>query len=267
MHLRLLRRGSLLPALSPLLLLWLALSQPTQVQADRAVYATLGPEAPAILRVLLGDQQIVQVGPGGLADVLNRRRVEALILPEDWPNEADLGAAEAAEIRVVRVRRHTSIANMVANIRSLAALTGTGAAGSRWISQIDEGLARIRRVVEGYTPARVLVLTPEGYTQGQGTLFTELIQAANGINVAAEAGIPEARQIDDQQIRAFAPGVVLLIGWTEVAARAFATNPLYQGIAAFDSSHVFQVAPPGKDPARLVEDVQVLADLMHPAEF
>jgi ABC-type Fe3+-hydroxamate transport system substrate-binding protein len=86
--------------------------------------------------------------------------------------------------------------------------------------------------------------------------------------VAAEAGIPEARQIDDSQVRQFAPDVVLLVGdWSPTNTQYLTSNPVYHGIAAFDRSRVYPIASPGKDPAHLVADVQTLVNLLHPALF
>jgi ABC-type Fe3+-hydroxamate transport system substrate-binding protein len=230
------------------------------------VYATLGPEAPAILRVLVGDSRIVALQPGGLAEALKDRTLAALVLPEDWADDADLHAARAAGLTIVRLRRQISVANILANIRQLADLTGTVQAGARWIDDIQRGLDRIRLAVRGDPPVRVLMLSPEGYTQGQGALITELIDIAGGVNAAAEAGIAEARQVDDAQIRALRPDVVLLTGWTPDAAAEFAANPLYRGVPAFDQARVYRIAAPGKDPARLVADVQALAEWLHGVE-
>ncbi|GIV81926.1 MAG: hypothetical protein KatS3mg051_1280 [Anaerolineae bacterium] len=59
------------------------------------------------------------------------------------------------------------------------------------------------------------MLTPERYTFGQGTLISDLIAAAGGINVAAAAGYGDIRQLTEAEIRALAPQVVLLTpAWT-----------------------------------------------------
>ena len=234
--------------------------------AGTPVYATLGPEAPAILRVLVGDSRIVALQPGGLAEMLKDRTLAALVLPDDWANDSDLDAARAAGLTIVRLRRQTSVANILGNIRQLADLTGTVQTGALWIDDIQRGLDGIRLAVRDDPPVQVLVLSPEGYTQGQGTLITELIGIAGGANVAAEAGIPEARQVDDAQIKGLRPGVVLLTGWTADAAAEFAANPLYREVPAFDQGRVYRIAAPGKDPARLVEDVQALAEWLHGVE-
>ncbi len=248
-----------------LLVLILVLFSSTRLQATALIYATLGPEAPSILRVLIGGDHVAPLQPGELDALIKQRQIDGLILPIDWAGGTDLETARASGISVTLIRRHTSVANIIANIRDLAALTRTEAAGDQWISQIEQGLAHVRQSVQSYEPVRVLVLTPEAYTEGQNTLITELIGIARGINVAAEAGIPEARQIDDSQIREFAPDVVLLIGWQAESASSFALNPLYRGVPAFDVYRIYQIAPLGKDPARLVDDVQVLVDLLHPS--
>ncbi|MCC7451143.1 MAG: ABC transporter substrate-binding protein [Anaerolineae bacterium] len=234
------------------------------LQQNQPTYATLGPEAPAILRPLIGDSHVSPIQPGELAFLIKTRPIHALIVPDNWADTGDRDAARAAGLPVYMVQRHTSVNNILANIASLAKLTDTQLLGEQWITSIQTGLTQIQAMHRQAPPTRVLILTPEAYTQGQGTLITELIGIAGGINVAAEAGIPEARQIEDAQIRALTPDVVLLIGWTADTATAFLNNPLYRGVAAFDRQRVYQIASPGKDPARLVEDVQRLADLFHP---
>ncbi len=262
-------RGNVPPASFLSLILFLAISfsfSPNhKIQAP--VYLTLGPEAPAILRALIGEQRFITVQPGQLADTLHEYTASALIVSEDWSASDDLDTARSAGLQIVTLKRHNSIANIEANIRTLAALTGNESAGARWIASFDEGLAKIKRSVQKDLPVRVLVLSPEAYTQGQGALITELIEIAGGSNVAAEAAIPEAREVEDEQIRQLKPDVVLLINWRREPALTFAQNPLYRGIVAFDQRRIYRIAAPGKDPARLVQDVQRLADLIHPQIF
>lgn len=231
-------------------------------------YAALGPEAPAILRVLIGEDRILRLQPGELAEALNREHVAAFILTEDLADSDDLKAAKAAGLPVVMLKRHTSVANILANITSLCELTGTRDVGQRWIADIQAGTGYFRREAATLARVRVLILTPEAYTPGQGALVTELIALAGGVNTAAEAGLPEALQIEDAQIRALTPEVVLLVGWTAESAAAFAANPVYRTVPAFAQQRVRQIAAmPGRDPARLVADVRLLFEILHPLAF
>ncbi len=236
-------------------------------QTRQSVYAVLGPEANSILNVLVGHQHVVTIQPGGLANLLRKQAIDTLVLPEDWGDDTDFRVARAAGIAIYSVRRHNSVEAIRANIRKLAALTGTENLGIRWLRHIDVGLSHIQAQARLYKPVRVLILSPEGYTQGRGALITELIDLANGINVAAVANIPEAREVEDAQIRRLAPNVVLLINWSPDTALAFARNPLYRGLPAFDRNRIYRIASIGKDPTRLVDDVQRLADWLHPPLF
>jgi hypothetical protein len=227
-------------------------------------FATIGPEAPAILSELVGEDHILRVPAGQQFDVLKHHRITALIAPEEWLDEGELANIRALDVPVIRIKRHTTIANILDNIRTLAALTRTESAGNDWIKGIEQGIKSFKARTLGLKPTRVLTLTPEGYTEGQGTLVTELITITGGINTAAEAGIPEARQIDDAQIRLFAPEVILLINWTADDAADFAHNTLLGEVPAFRKHHLYRQVSFGKDPAQLLTDLQRLLDLLHP---
>jgi ABC-type Fe3+-hydroxamate transport system substrate-binding protein len=237
---------------------------------DPPLFATLGPEALSILSVLVGKQQIVAIQPGELSNAINEHSIAALVLPEDWADAADQKFARDWGIAVVKLRRHNRIANVLSNIETLGALTDRRQVAHEWQEALRSRLRQIELTVRHYPPVRVLILSPEGYTQGQDSLITELLATAGGINVAASAGIPEARQVEDAQIRAFAPEVVLLTGWNREGVDDFMRNPVYQGVPAFDHSRIYQVdrlTALGKDPSRLIEDIRHLVDLIHPAVF
>lgn len=236
------------------------------VRSEVKVYAVIGPEALPILSLLTSSEEIARIQPGELAQLIKVYSVRALILPSDRAGgdaAADVQAARAANIPVVELKRHTSVVAILANIGTLADLTDNRLIGNRWIFRIADGVAQIKDDVRPLPVVRVMILTPEGYTEGQGAFITELITLAGGINVAAEAGIPEARQIDDSQIRNFAPEVVLLLGWDDSSVIALMTNPAYKGISAFDNRRLYRIDPLGKDPARLLGDVRGLARLLH----
>jgi len=241
-----------------------------RAQSNIPVYATIGPEAAPILRVLVGDARLIPVEPGMLGTVLRTKKFAAIFASRDWMGQDDLRAAYAAsKARLFWLQREVTVASIESNISTVAQATGTMDAGLRWAANIQAGLDRIRQEVHGQTTSRVLILTPEGYTAGQGALITELIALAGGVNVAAEAGIPDARDVDDSQIRQFAPEVVLLMDWTTQSASisTLAYNPAYRGIAAFDRFRLYPFTLPANDPSRLVATVQGIVDLIHPQEF
>ncbi|NWG75932.1 MAG: ABC transporter substrate-binding protein, partial [Rubrivivax sp.] len=104
---------------------------------------------------------------------------------------------------------------------------------------LDVHLAIIQALVQGQTPVRALVLTPEVYTFGRGTFITDLLNAAGGINTAAESGFDDFRQVDDAAIRALAPDVILLSpAWSAGGRAAFLANPAYTAVPAVRAGRV-----------------------------
>src|SRR5258708_32162771 len=76
-------KTSILFRIIPPVLFSLLFTLITRASAPSILYATLGPEAPSILRVLIGDPGFVAVEPGHLADVLKQRAISTLIVPQD----------------------------------------------------------------------------------------------------------------------------------------------------------------------------------------
>ena len=62
-------------------------------------------------------------------------------------------------------------------------------------------MSALDAALDGRPVIRALVLTPERYTFGRGTLVGDLIAAAGGVNVAAQAGYDDIRQMDEAAIR------------------------------------------------------------------
>src|SRR5258708_30380766 len=96
-----------------LFLLYLRLPVPTLVHADptqtsQPLYAVLGPEAPAILHVLVGSEHLIVLQPGDLATLSARHWPAALIVPEQWADERVLTLARPARAEVVTLLRQNS---------------------------------------------------------------------------------------------------------------------------------------------------------------
>jgi ABC-type Fe3+-hydroxamate transport system substrate-binding protein len=160
-------------------------------------------------------------------------------------------AAAGAGVPIFQTALITSLTDWRAAVTQLGRATGRDQPAAQMLAHLDRRLADLQRRAQGRPAPRVLVLTPEGYTFGQGTLITDLIMAAGGINRAAEAGYGDFRQIADDDLRAFAPDVILLSpAWADRAA--FLSNPAYTDVPAVQRGRVYRLpfsptAPP--DPA------------------
>lgn len=89
-------------------------------------------------------------------------------------------------------------------------------------------------------PPRILVLTPEEYTFGGGTIVERILQAAGGINAAAD--LPEFNQIADWQIRALAPDIILFSStWTPDQIATWTSAPYYADLPAIKNKRFYQL--------------------------
>uniref|UniRef100_A0A9E8A7D0 ABC transporter substrate-binding protein n=1 Tax=Bosea sp. NBC_00436 TaxID=2969620 RepID=A0A9E8A7D0_9HYPH len=87
-----------------------------------------------------------------------------------------------------------NIAEMRAQITEMAALIGEEERGTRLVAEIDARLAAIaaRRPIER---PRAIVLRPNGFTVGRGSLVDEILTTAGLDNIAAGLGIESYGQI------------------------------------------------------------------------
>lgn len=126
-----------------------------------------------------------------------------------------LQAAQAAGVPVFVTAPLISLEAYRAHVTALGRATGRDDRAAALLTRLDVRLAMVRARLHDCPPVRVLVLTPERYTFGQGTLITDLIEAAGGVNVAAEVGYGDIRQITDADVRTLAAQVILLTpAWT-----------------------------------------------------
>ncbi len=89
-------------------------------------------------------------------------------------------------------------------------------------------------------PPRVLVLTPEQYAFGGGTLVESLIEAAGGVNAAHD--LNDFSQIADRQILALVPDVILFSQtWTTEQMAAWAAAAVYAELPAIANGRVYQL--------------------------
>ncbi|MBN1681164.1 MAG: ABC transporter substrate-binding protein [Anaerolineae bacterium] len=217
------------------------------IPARPPIVASAGP-VPA-LEAVFPAARIRWIDPVHAADPLQAagtdwREVGLLVVPDlvaaAYP--ALITAAEAARVPVFRVGLIDSLDDWRATIEALGYATGQDNRAAGVIAQLDDRLALVQVVIADRDPVRVLVLTPEGYTFGQGTLFTDIVTAAGGINAAAEAGFADFRQVDDHTIRDLAPDVIILSpAWTADMAAAFVANPAYARVPAVQAGRVYRL--------------------------
>jgi len=130
-------------------------------------------------------------------------------------------SAEAAGVPVFVTTPLASLDAYRERVTALGRATGRDMRAAALLTRLERRMSALDAALDGRPLTRALVLTPERYTFGRGTLVGDLIAATGGVNIAAEAGYDDIRQMDETAIRALAPDVILLApGWTagEIAA-------------------------------------------------
>lgn len=99
---------------------------------------------------------------------------------------------ERAGMTVRRLQEPNSLAEAYGQIREVAALLGAPERGERMIAAIEAGFAAIEPSARA---ERVIVLRPNGFAVGRGTLVDDVLARAGLVNLAAAKGIDDYGQM------------------------------------------------------------------------
>jgi ABC-type Fe3+-hydroxamate transport system substrate-binding protein len=236
--------------------------RPVTIYARPQIIAVVGGD-PAAERVIPPEDRRI-IDPVIDPAVVEWRAIGLLLIPDLYAAAypAMIDAAEAARVPVFRTTAITSLAMWRAAVTQIGAATGREDRAADLMLQLDRRLALVWTAVGDQLAVRALVLTPEGYTFGQGAWITELIAAAGGINAAAEAGFADYRQIADSTIRELAPDVILLSpAWDRAT---FLEIAAYADLPAVQSGRVYQLLFAPTQPDDPGAAVRALAWALHP---
>lgn len=117
-----------------------------------------------------------------------------LVVAGTFSTRATVGLLKRVGAPVREFGMPRSLAEMRAQIREMAALLGESARGEALIADVDARLATLaaRRPAR---PSRAVVLRPNGFIVGRGSLVDEILTLAGLANIAAELGIESYGQI------------------------------------------------------------------------
>ena len=125
-------------------------------------------------------------------------------------------AIEAAGIPVARTALESSIDGQDRNIRLLGYLVGAEEAAEALVLEVRARIAAVQERVAGVPEGeRPRVLTASRWADsiwvaGAGSTEGDIITAAGGVNVAAEAGVASNQVVSKESVIAMAPGVIIV---------------------------------------------------------
>ncbi|RXT23178.1 hypothetical protein B5U98_11290 [Bosea sp. Tri-39] len=169
-----------------------------------------------------------------------------------------------APVREFGVPRN--LAEMRAQIRDMAQVLGEQQNGEVLIAEID---ARLAALADRPRPAnpRAIVLRPNGFTTGRGSLVDEILTAAGLTNLAAELGINNYGQIALETV-ALGKADILILNTTPDGPPSLAHEVLHHPVLARLGDRLKLVALPSKlwtcaGPA-VVDAIELLLDAAAP---
>ena len=159
-----------------------------------------------------------------------------------------------------------NLAEMRQQIRDMAKLLGEPRNGEALIAEID---ARLAALADRPRPAqpRAIVLRPNGFTTGRGSLVDEILTAAGLTNLAAELGIDNYGQIALETV-ALGEADILILNTTPDGPPSLAHEILQHPVLARLGDRLKLVALPSKlwtcaGPA-VIDAIELLLDAVAP---
>lgn len=167
-----------------------------------------------------------------------------LVIAGAYTTRATVGLLKRVGARPREFGVPRNLAEMRAQIREMAALLGEEARGEALVADIDTrltALAKRRRP----KPLRAIVLRPNGFTVGRGSLVDEILTRAGLVNIAAELGIESYGQIPLETV-ALAGAEILVLNDTPDSAPSLAHEVLHHPVIARLSDRLRLVPLPSR---------------------
>jgi len=179
------------------------------------------------------------------------------------PNET-VNQLRSAGVTVYKFRGATGLGDVYDKVNRTGRLVDAPYAAAETVAEMQYEVRIARRAAEGRKSPQALYVF-FGYTSGQGTFIDEIIAAAGGTNVAAEAGITGYKQISGEVVANRTVEWLLLNSNGPTVPRSEA----YQGTIAvrqnqtvvLDANYVSQPAP------RIVEPIATLSKAFYPDAY
>lgn len=188
---------------------------------------------------------------------------DLVLAPDVVPNETVTSLRDAG-LTVYKAESPATLLDIAAKTRLYGQLTGNCEAANATADRMEAELATVESAVADEDRPRVLY-TFFGFTAGEGTFIDQIITAAGGTNVAAEANITGFQQISPETVVAEDPEWLVL----NSDGPQVPQNDAYNSTTAVQEDNVVvlnanYISQPGP---RVVRPVRTLAQALHPEAY
>lgn len=171
-------------------------------------------------------------------------------------------------IPILRMGRVTSFQDILRNIEHLGKAVGAEERADQLIEKVKGGIAGVRDNVAGKPRPRVLYLSWDYYSAGEGTLVDRIIELSGGRNVLREVGLRGSARISLELAISLNPEILLtsIFPGRPDPTSDFAKDRRWHEVSAVKSEAIYQI-----DNALLlstshhaVRALEKIAVLLHP---
>lgn len=167
-----------------------------------------------------------------------------LVVAGTYTTRATIGLLKRAGVTVREFGVPRTIAEMKTQIAEMADLLGEPVRGQALAAEIEQRLQALaaRRVAR---PLRAIVLRPNGFTVGRGSLVDEILTRAGLVNIAAELGVESYGQIALETV-ALGGAELLILNETPDGSPALADEILHHPVISALGDQLKLVALPSR---------------------
>ena len=187
--------------------------------ADQLVLALADPKQILTVSWLAADPEESLFATAAAQHTLNYGTAEELlhfdpdvVIAGSYTNAFTRGLLARLGYRVVDLSPETTVAEIEANVRIVAAVLGQVGRGEQWVAAIRAESRSIDAHRPAHAPATVVV-RPGGFTVGRHSLADSLMTLAGVRNVAAEQGLDRWGSLSMEGLLRSAPELIVLTGY------------------------------------------------------
>ncbi|USZ68601.1 PGF-CTERM-anchored ABC transporter substrate-binding protein [Halorussus salilacus] len=189
---------------------------------------------------------------------------DLVLAPNVIPNET-VERLRDAGLTVYKTRFATSLDDIYAKTERIGELTGNCEAADETVASMRDRVETVEEAVENSESPRVFVSVGGGYTAGQGTFVSNMVEVAGGTNIAVEANVSGYKQISEEVIVEQDPEWIVQLG----AYGVYPQTDAYNATTAVQNDQVTTVTNENiSQPApRVVNAIVQMAQAFHPEAY
>jgi iron complex transport system substrate-binding protein len=216
------------------------------------------------------DERENVTGPGLQAvtdEVVVGLEPDLVLAPEGIMSGEEAAGLRDAGVTVFVLERPSDVEGIVEKTRLVGRLTGACEGADARADRMEENLATVEEAVEGEERPTALYVYGGGnyvYTAGEESFIGSMIETAGATNLAAEEGLGEFAQLNDEFVASVDPDYVIVNSQSGVPQ-----GEVYQNLTAVQEGRVIELNVDylNQPAPRTIGPIREMAQTFHPEAY